>query len=256
MRFAAVTVACLLGLASGEAAAKKRTARAEKPKRELDKAPPGYPKHGGFGFMSLGIMTGQFGELADDLGQSRSLGDGVGPIEFGYTIGGGGRMLLFRRVLIGGKGFGLFTPRVGGQQGQAQLTGGGGGIDVGAAIVSRPDWLAYPFFGAGGFGYGLVIENTSPQAVRFGSSQTIEPGADGEFAGGFAYLEPGFGVQRMFLWNGGGIMIGAELGGMFAVSPTTWSDSDDNDILGVHRPRLNTFYFKITIGGGGFFLTK
>jgi hypothetical protein len=219
-------------------------ARAEAPRKERR------PKHGGLGYAAVGIVAGPIGDIEDGLVQT--LGPGTRSPEFGYTVGGGGRMLLFHRVVIGGKGFGLFPPEVGGPNGTARVSGGGGGLELGFAAVNRPKVLFFPYFGVGGFGLGLELRNASQQDIQFGDAAPLQPGEERDYASGFVYLEVGAGLHRLVFFGDGGLAVGFNVGGMFSVAPSQWADAGE-PIEGLDEPRLSGAYLQLTVGGGGFF---
>ena len=208
------------------------------------------PKHGGLGYAAVGIVAGPIGDVQDALVQT--LGPGARSPEFGYAVGGGGRMLLFHRIVIGGKGFGLFPPEVGAPNGTAQVSGGGGGLELGFAAVNRPKLLFFPYFGAGGFGLGLELHNTSQQDIQLGDAAPLQPGEERDYAGGFVYLEVGAGLHRLLFFGDGGFAVGFNVGGLFSLAPSPWADAG-TPIDGIDEPSLSGAYLQLTVGGGGFF---
>jgi hypothetical protein len=208
------------------------------------------PKHGGLGYAAFGVIAGPIGDIEEAL--STTLGPGARSPEFGYTVGGGGRMLLFHRLVIGGKGFGLFPPEVGGPNGTARVSGGGGGLELGFAAVNQPKLLFFPYFGVGGFGLGLELHNTSQDQIQLGDAAALLPDEQRDYASGFVYLEVGAGLHRLIFFGDGGLAVGFNVGGIFSVAPSRWSDSGE-DIGGVDEPRLSGAYLQLTVGGGGFF---
>lgn len=220
-----------------------------------DKAPPGEltPTFGGLGFMSVGVMVGPIGDIGSGLSNEFALGAGATSPEFAYTIGGGGRMLAFQRLVLGGKGFGLFAPQFGGINGTAKLGGGGGGLELGFAAVNTRKWLFFPYFGVGGFGLGLDVRNESDSAIVFGDADAIRPGESDTYSSGFVYIEVGAGIHRLLLIEDGGFAVGFDIGGIFSAAPTRWV-SDNQDIRGVDRPRLSGAYLRLTLGGGSFLM--
>lgn len=222
-------------------------------KDDDEKPPERVPTYGGLGFMSFGVMAGPIGDITNGLADEFALGAGAKSPEFAYTIGGGGRMLAFQRLIVGGKGFGLFAPQVGGVNGTAKLGGGGGGLELGFAAVSSRKWLFFPYFGVGGFGLGLDVRNESGSAIVFGDADPIRPGESDTYSSGFVYIEVGAGIHRLLLVQDGGFAVGFDVGGMFSAAPTRWS-SDNQDLRGVDRPRLSGAYLRLTLGGGGFLM--
>ena len=208
------------------------------------------PKHGGLGYAAFGILAGPIGDMQDALVDT--LGPGARSPGYGYTVGGGGRMLLFHRLVIGGKGFGLFPPEVGGPNGRARIGGGGGGLELGFAAVSRPKLLFFPYVGVGGFGLGLELENTSQDDIQLGDADPLPPDEQRDYASGFVYLEVGAGLHRLIFWGDGGLAVGFNVGGMFSVAPSRWADGE-RELQGLDEPRLSGAYLQLTIGGGGFY---
>ena len=82
----------------------------------------------------------------------------------GFMLGGGGGAVLGGHLWLGGKGFGILTAPFVNARGEAMLTGGGGGAELGY-VLSRSRMLVIPFFSFGAFGYGLEVTNKSGQAM-------------------------------------------------------------------------------------------
>ncbi len=209
------------------------------------------PWIGGFGHMVTGLAFGQLGNLAGQLGHSEGLG--ATPEEYGYTVGGGGRMMITDYLFLGGRGYLMVLPEFSSDRGSAALYGGGGGVDLGVLIHNRDKVMLYPFVGVGGLGLNLEITNNSDKEIRFGKER-IKAGEQKSLRTGFWYLEVGFGVQRLLFADKqqGGWVIGAEVG--VQLSPRSeWMDEDDRELAGVNPARLASGFFRITVGGGGFF---
>lgn len=209
---------------------------------------------GGFGHAFAGMVAGDLGGYDARLSADAALGEGAGPIVFGGMLGGGGRALLGRRLMLGGKGYALLTPRKSGLHGSARITGGGGGLDVGVALYNNDNWLVYPYLGAQGFGLDLEVTNDSAQPRRLGDL-SIPAGESRTFTAGFPMIELGAGVQRLLFSgdNHGGFMIGLELGFLYGFAGDAWQ-LDELDVAGLGAPGLNGGYLRLTLGGGGFLL--
>jgi hypothetical protein len=146
------------------------------------------------------------------------------------------------------------------ERGSADISGGGGGFELGYAVVSDPEWLAFPFVGVGGCGLSLTIDNDTFETIRFANNDDIPAGSSRQYQGGFYYLEAGFGFQRLMMWGQdgegqGGFAMGAELGFMVSSFNSRWGNDDDIALNGVDSVRLDGGFVRLTLGGGGFFTT-
>lgn len=206
---------------------------------------------GGIGFMQLGTVIGPVGDVQGALRQPGALGPRATSPGFGYTIGGGGRALILRRLVIGGKGFGVFTSRVGGERGFATVTAGGGGFELGVAAVNRDSWLLIPYVGGGAGGMTLEVSNESQGSVVIADDDEIPPAGRRTYDAGFGYLELGLAAHRLLFFGSGGFALGVEAGGMVSVAPSAWNTGGSN-LDGVDRARLSGGFLRISMGGGGF----
>lgn len=207
----------------------------------------------GYGHFTPGVFAGSFGGVGQDLGRTESLGNGseLGPM--GLFIGGGGRG-IFGPVVLGGKGFGIFGSSSPGANGDLSLGGGGGGFDLGWALV-KTDWLFFPFIGVGGMGVTVDVENTSNQVLRLGTQRTLSPGKTAALESGFFTGEFGFGLQRLLFWGDGkygrgGFLVGAEVGFLAALTGGDWTYGDA-DVPGLAPARIKGGYLRLSLGGGG-----
>jgi len=218
-----------------------------------DASAKGSPRSwGGFGHGFAGFVVGDLGGFDSRLEADSALGEGAGPIMFGGMIGGGGRALLGRRIMLGGKGYALLSPVQEGRYGHARVVGGGGGLDLGVALYNDDGWLVYPYAGFQGFGMGLELNNqsTEPRSV---DDVPIPVGQSRGLSAGFPLVELGAGAQRLLFGDAhGGFMIGLELGFLYSVGREGWT-LDDAPVLGLGSASLNGGYLRLTLGGGGFF---
>lgn len=211
----------------------------------------GEPYFGGFGHASVGPILGNFRSVADDLARPGSLGPGYRAGALGLELGGGGRALLGGRLLFGGKGYVMLVPTHGTGRGTARLVAGGGGLDLGYAVVNRDHWLFYPYLGAGGIGFHLDVHNKSAAPILVG----VDPLAAGASLGrraGAPTLEVGLGLQRLLFNDAGGFIVGAELGMLTAVGDGHWRDDENQPVAGLHPAYFDGGYLRLTIGGGAF----
>ncbi|MCR9163974.1 MAG: hypothetical protein ACE37F_02270 [Nannocystaceae bacterium] len=206
---------------------------------------------GGLGYMQLGTHIGPVGDIGGALRAPNALGDRATSPEFGYTFGGGGRALLLRRLVIGGRGFGLFTPRVGGQRGFATVTAGGGGFELGVAAVNRKAWLLIPYVGGGAGGMTVEVANESDAPLAVADDEPIPVEGRRSYDAGFGYIEFGVATHRLLFFGDGGLALGLDVGGMISVAATPWN-TGGRDLEGIDRPRLRGGFLRLTIGGGGF----
>lgn len=206
---------------------------------------------GGLGYMQLGTHIGPIGDIAGTLRAPDALGDRATSPEFGYTIGGGGRALILRRLVIGGRGFGVFTPRVGGDRGFATMTAGGGGFELGVAAVNRDHWLLIPYVGGGAGGVNVEVANDSETPIVIADDEEIPVDGQRTYDAGFGYIEFGLATHRLLFFGSGGFALGLDVGGIISVAPTPWS-TGGRDLDGIDRARLSGGFLRLTIGGGGF----
>lgn len=216
-----------------------------------DKSPIRRARSGGLGFLQLGTHIGPVGGVRSALRAPDGLGAGATSPEFGYTVGGGGRALLWRRLVIGGRGFGTFSPRVGGANGRATFAGGGGGLELGVAAVSRSAWLLIPYVGGGAGGVHMDVANTSTDAIVIADDEAIPPEGTRSYDAGFGYIELGLAAHRLLFWNTGGFAVGVDAGAMVTIASSPWS-TDAQTVDGLSRARLSGGFLRLTLGGGGF----
>ena len=201
--------------------------------------------------MQLGTHIGPVADIAGTLREPTALGARATSPSFGYTIGGGGRALMLRRLVIGGRGFGVFTSRVGGDRGFASVTGGGGGLELGVAAVNRDAWLLIPYVGGGGGGVTVEVDNASDGPLTIADDEEIPVGGQRSYEAGFGYIEFGLATHRLLFFGDGGFALGLDVGGLVSVAPTPWS-TGGRDLEGIDRARLSGGFLRLSIGGGGF----
>lgn len=206
---------------------------------------------GGLGYMQLGTHIGPVGDVEAALTPDAALGERATSPGFGYTVGGGGRTLILRCLVIGGRGFGVFSARVGGDRGSANITGGGGGLELGVAAVNRDSWLFIPYVGGSAGGLTLEVSSEAEGAVTIADDQPIPGQGSRTYDTGFGDVEFGLATHRLLFFGEGGFALGFDIGATVSVAPSPWS-TGGQDIDGVERGRLSGGFLRLTIGGGGF----
>gem|GEM_PF-1751717 len=209
----------------------------------------GRPYFGGLGYASVGLMTGGFSAMQATLSQSSALGGGYDAAPTGFVFGGGGGVLI-NRLWVGGKGFGMIVDTPSSTRGTASLSGGGGGGEVGYAVVASPHWLVVPFVGVGGFGYSLSVTNAGSNPLPIYAGESIGRGGESKYTAGFLTGELGLRVSRLIFWGNAGLMVGAEMGYLSALQRAAWESSSGTSAP--ESAELRGGYFRLIIGGGGF----
>lgn len=199
-------------------------------------------------------MTGGFSAMEKALAQPSAIGTGYDVAPTGLVLGGGGGA-LWGRVWLGGKGFGLFVDAVDSNSGTTSLSGGGGGGELGYAVVATDRWLVVPFFGLGGFGYTVKVQNQSRNPMPIYANETIPGGAEAAYTAGFLTGELGVRVTRLLPLTRGasgkaGLVLGAELGYMSSLQRGAWESN--RSVASPESAELRGGYFRLVIGGGGF----
>jgi hypothetical protein len=195
------------------------------------------------------MMTGGFSSMQSTLAQPSAVGAGYDAAPTGLVFGGGGGG-LYRRLWVGGKGFGLAVDTVNTSHGTTSLSGGGGGFELGYAVIASEEWLVVPFVGGGGFGYSLKVQNTNTRPLSFASGDPIPVDGQAKYTAGFLTGEIGIRASRLILWGDGGLMVGAEIGYLSALQRAAWESS--SGVAPAEGAELRGGYFRLLVGGGGF----
>lgn len=204
------------------------------------------PRWGGFGYATVGVAFGDYGRTDRSLALP-------GPVEWSrgsLIVGGGGRLLIAGRLLLGGKGFALMQPQVHTDSARTWMLGGGGGLELGFVVVNRRGWLVFPTFGVGGLGWSLEILNRGTAPIQAGD-RTLAAGGRLEASAGHPYIDVGIGAVRRW-WRGmGGPIHGLHAGLMVATSDGRW-EADRAALTGLAPVSLAVGYLRVELGGGGF----
>src|SRR5690606_19307886 len=211
---------------------------------------------GGFGYVTVGGLVGDWRHVEGDLDDEDAFGPGFEVSPLALQLGGGGRGLLGQWVVLGGRGMGWF---VGGDRiddAEIALSGGGGGFDIGIAAFNRDHTLLYPYVGFGGYGLSFEIASTGDRPLRFGAA-TIAPGETRAFSANFFTADFGLGIQRMMFFgeredrSDGGLLAGFEGGFLVPVYRGAIVDDLAQKIGGVNDLGITGVYLRLTLGGGG-----
>ncbi len=216
------------------------------------------PTVGGFGHFSPGVLSGGVLNLDLVLAEESLLGAGPGINSTAASIGGGGKIYV-GGVILGGNGFGFVHPDYQTEKGSVAMGGGGGGFSLGYNILREKYAILYPYAGVGGASIEVQISNRqASRNMTFGDA-VIGPGESETFVTGFFYYELGIGVQALLLQEdedgsgGGGLIVGAELGFISSVAGGSWQNDLEEDVQNLEGVAFTGGYFRLTVGGGGFF---
>ncbi len=213
----------------------------------------GNPNFGGIGYGFVGLTMGSFSALEGALQSPSALGPGYGASTGGFSVGGGSGALLFGRLWVGGKGFGMFVGTGETPSGTAKLSAAGGAGELGFAAVNHGGWLVIPFVGVGSLSYSLSIQNRRATPVKLSAYDTLAAGTTTDYSASFVTGEVGVRVMRLLFGEGrhGGLAAGAELGYMSALGRGPWTGPGGVN-SGIGSADLGAAYVRLLIGGGGF----
>ncbi len=200
------------------------------------------PQWGGIGYMTQGFVLGDVSGLGDSLGVDH-------PPGLGLVLGGGGLALLGGRVVLGGTGYALSGLDGEGEVASARFGGGGGGFNIGYAVVNSGRMLLFPFVGAVGHGGHVLVENGSDPAIVGGFD--LLGGERKGFEGGGWALDFGASVfQLMWGEDSGGLAVGGAMGFWLPISGDGWTATDGGAATGL-QGTPSGLYFRLQLGGGG-----
>lgn len=209
------------------------------------------PYLGGFGYALNGMTFSSVVGLGGPL--EHALGDGAAPGLLEWQFGGGGKVLAWN-FLIGGKGYGTLRPEAHTPIGAVAYGGGGGGLELGYAVVNRQRWLLYPYIGVGGYSLGMRVHNHTELDLQIGDAD-VAGGESVAFDSSYVMAEWGLGFQRLLFTEGatGGWQLGAEVGFTLTTSSEAWITVGGGEVSGMNRPEIAGGFLRMTIGGGGYF---
>jgi hypothetical protein len=206
---------------------------------------------GGLGYGFFGGFAGGY-NVEDELAQTGSLGSDFALGTIGMQFGGGGEALINGTVVIAGKGLGWAIPSESPQGARVLVSGGGGGFDLGWAVLNKDYNLLFPFMGLGGYAMDVEITNElARQNIQFGDG-AVAPDQTKSFSASFFVFDFGLSYQRLLFFGSGGFAVGAEAGLMVTISRGEWEDEDANTVGGLEDLGVSGGYLRVTLGGGGF----
>jgi hypothetical protein len=221
----------------------------EEPQRSWNA--PRRPWFGGIGYASIAPFFGDVSALESGLRAPEALGESYGIGQGALLLGGGGGAVLFGHLWVGGKGFGLLTSGFSNARGDASLTGAGGAFELGYVLSTSPKMLFIPYFGIGGFSYNLEITNNTAQPMPLLNAFTLAPGEARDLRAGFATLEAGLRVHRLFFSRDAGMTAGFEVGLLRSLTNGPWL-AGRSEFTHEEGAKLDGVYARVNIGGGGF----
>jgi hypothetical protein len=207
---------------------------------------------GGYGHAFVNGNFGTFGALESNLRRPEAIGRDFTLSDIVLGFGGGGKALLAGTVLIGGKGMGWYVPSSSPDSTHVNISGGGGGFELGIAVWNRDHFLLYPYFGGHGYGVDVEIENSTDTTLNFGDD-TVAARQTKIYRSSFWVAEFGIGMQRFLFWRTGGFMIGAEGGFLTTLVRGDWEDEAGKTVAGLETLGFSGGFVRLTLGGGGFY---
>jgi hypothetical protein len=111
--------------------------------------------------------------------------------------------------------------------------------------------LFIPYFGIGGFAYNLEITNNTSQPMPLLNAFTLTPGESRDLRAGFATLEAGIRVHRLFFSRDAGMTAGFEVGLLRSLTNGPWL-AGRSEFTHEEGAQLDGVYARVNIGGGGF----
>jgi len=200
------------------------------------------------GYMLIGGVSLDMDGLNSSLGAQ-----GFGNLEGEMLSIGGGGHVLFGRWLLGAEGFGLFPREAENNAGdwRARVSGGGGVVNVGYAVVRTEQTSIYPMLGLGGGGLTLELNETGTPTFdevltdpRRGSTlnrvlMIVQP------AVGLDHFIPAGEVDGMLA----GALVGLRIGYTFTPFTSDWY-LDTARLAGSPDQGMEGAFIRVVIGGG------
>jgi len=182
--------------------------------------------------------------------------------ETGTMLTAGGGFLLNERYLVGGSGEMVRYPETesivppGTPRDRYILSGGGGGLDLGYALVNDGQTLLFPYLQGGYYGYTLEYHNNQTDSLPFFEGNPVAPGGVGTYTGAAPRVAIGIGLVH-FLGSAeadgsrNGFVIAARLTWGVMPSRPSWEQEGKTVNNGGLTPAWNGVSFGISVGGGG-----
>jgi hypothetical protein len=185
---------------------------------------------------------------------------------FGTQYGGQVYVLFLKRLMLGFQGNGYSYHVAESDTGSARLRSGLIGGNLGFLLFNKDinvkfskfderqyRLLLFPYVGYSAGTSTLRVQNFTTTSLSFGDdfeNPNLERISEQKFKSNLGLLEVGIGTRVMGN-DKGGIMLGLELGGYFALGDNAWeNDATGKVVTGVKNHTLNGMYARFTIGGG------
>jgi hypothetical protein len=174
--------------------------------------------------------------------------------EGGVAFGGGGHFIN-NNVIIGGEGNGLTGSLTKNSTYQVKSSTGYGFFNMGYMLVHKNKFLMYPMMGLGGGGTTIAITLLEDAPATF-QYLLEDPGRESYINTGGFLMNFSLNANLIVLGGGsdkgtGGLMAGIRLGYILDPATNSWK-FNENKLSGSPDSGLSGFYFRITIGGGGY----
>jgi hypothetical protein len=140
-------------------------------------------------------------------------------------------------------------------QDEYMLSGSGGGLDLGYALVNRDGVLVVPYVQAGYYGYSLDYHNAQNDSIPFFEGTPVAPGTTATFTGAAPRVALGIGLMK-FLGSPdadgsqSGLVLCARLTWGVMPSRPSWEQNGTKVDNGGLTPAYNGVALSISIGGG------
>lgn len=220
-----------------------------------------------FGGIGAGIVAHDNGAFSDRLQSWSPLGENGQEQVYrtgrfsgtGLTLNAGGSLLFGTKYMVGASGEWVTFPTVesittNDVRSEYDLSGGGGQLELGYAVINNNGTLVWPYLSLGYYGYSLDFHNNQSDSIPFFEGEPIAPGTTATYTG--ASFRPGIGVGlTRFLSamssRSGGLVLTARLGwGMFLSHPE-WENEAGNIVNnGGKTPCYSGVGLSVSIGGG------
>ena len=180
----------------------------------------------------------------------------------GLTLNAGGGFVLGNGLMIGASGERVSYPTVSAINGpgtprdEYTLSGGGGGLDIGYAMVNSESTLLCPYIQGGYYGYTLDYTNNQNEPIPFFEGEPVPAGATASYTGAAPRVALGVGMVKLIGGGGesspvGGFVVAARLAWGTMLSRPRWQEPGGGDVNnGGLTPAYNGVSLSVSIGGG------
>jgi len=203
----------------------------------------------GFGYFSTGISAFNVSALNEAL-----KAHGYEELsENRFVLGGGGYTILWKRLLLGGEGFGCIPTKIENDMNKGNITMGYGYGSIGFAPINTNHFMLAPIVGFGGYGIIMhlipknIIGNfddflSNPARMSVLRTSGVMTTVQGKMA---FFFSPAKNKEQ-----GGGIEFGATFGYNWALTKGGWK-IEDFDVADSPKTNLGGFFIHLECGGFG-----